>query len=236
MNWFDDAKSHLKSCYPNEGCGVVINDTFVPIRNVSPRPRNSFTMDNAQLLEAQDVGELQAIVHSHPDASPHPSHADRMQAEGYGVPWYIASVSAQDVSEFVSFEPDGFVAPLLDREFAYGKLDCYALVRDYYSRELGIELPDFDRDVDHWWKDPSNTFDPFEQHWQEAGFVEVHRANIKVGDIILMQVFSTNQRINHCGVYIGDGVFMHHMEGKLSKRERYGGYWFEVTRKIVRKA
>ncbi len=34
---------------------------------------------------------------------------------------------------------------------------------------------------------------------------------------------------NHAGVYIGDGLMIHHMYGQLSHRVPYSGYWQERT-------
>lgn len=234
-NWMQAAKQHLKECYPNEGCGVVIGGVFYPLRNIADKPRLSFVMSAIDLADLQDAhGELQAVVHSHPDASPNPSDADRVMAEEFGVEWFIASVSAQDISDFVSFKPEGYEAPLIGRQFAYGTLDCYALVRDYYKRELGIALPDFDRGNNHWWKDKASDFDPFTEHFAEAGFKEVALRAAKPNDAILMQILSTKGRINHCGVYLGNNQFLHHLEGRLSRKDIYGGYWMECTLKIVR--
>lgn len=49
-----------------------------------------------------------------------------------------------------------------------------------------------------------------------------------------MQVRSKNGVPNHAAVYLGDGLMLHHMYGRLSSRDVYGGYWREVTRLVVR--
>ena len=236
MNWRDAAKAHMATCYPNEGCGVVINGEFIPLPNIHHEPHKAFVMSAEALAAAQDAGELQAIVHSHPDGSPHPSDADKLNAEEHGVAWFICSVSAQEVSEFVKYMPRGWEAPLVGRQFVYGSLDCCGLVRDYYQRELGIALPEFVRPPDGWWKDANSDANPFEEQFAAAGFVEVDRKAIQPNDVILMQILSANRRINHCGVYLGNNKMLHHMERKLSKPDVYGGYWLESTMKVVRRA
>lgn len=235
MNWQQAAKAHMSLSYPNEGCGVVINDQFIPLPNIHHEPHKAFAMDADALAALQDEGELQAIVHSHPDASPHPSDADKLNAEGHGVDWYICSVSAQECSEFIKHTPHGWEAPLVGRQFSYGTLDCCGLVRDYYKRELGVDLPDFVRPPDNWWKDRDSTANPFEEQFAAAGFVEVDRKAMQPNDVILMQIQSANRKINHCGVYLGYNKMLHHMERKLSKADVYGGYWMEVTMKVVRR-
>ncbi|CDH24888.1 putative phage minor tail protein (phage tail protein) (fragment) [Xenorhabdus bovienii str. kraussei Becker Underwood] len=46
-----------------------------------------------------------------------------------------------------------------------------------------------------------------------------------MGDVIIMQVQANEP--NHAGVYIGDGLMIHHMYGQLSNRVPYSGYWQE---------
>ena len=53
-------------------------------------------------------------------------------------------------------------------------------------------------------------------------------------DVILMQIRSQNGVPNHAAIYLGDGLILHHLHGRLSSRDIYGGYWQEVTRHILR--
>jgi hypothetical protein len=55
--------------------------------------------------------------------------------------------------------------------------------------------------------------------------------NLKVGDCFLMQVASPVP--NHAAVYLGDGLILHHLQGRLSSRDVYGGYWQKVTTHIL---
>jgi cell wall-associated NlpC family hydrolase len=48
-------------------------------------------------------------------------------------------------------------------------LDCYTLVRDWYRREAGIELPDFER-ADDWWNQGQ---DLYMQQFAQAGFSRI---------------------------------------------------------------
>jgi len=115
-------------------------------------------------------------------------------------------------------------------------------VRDFYARELAIELPDLER-VDDWWTKPE-VGELYLDNFEAAGFVRV-QGEPHYGDVLLMQYRS--ERTNHAGVYLGDAVLrtepdlpaipnamLHHAMPRLSERVLYAGYWQDITRMIVR--
>lgn len=63
------------------------------------------------------------------------------------------------------------------------------------------------------------------------GFFQI-KDEPKRGDIILMNIRSKVP--NHAAVYLGNGQMLHHLHGKLSRTEPYGGMWAERTIYIVR--
>lgn len=227
-----DIRDHAANEYPREACGLIAvikgRERYLPCRNIAESHNENFVLHPEDYTKAEDLGEVIAVVHSHPDAGNRPSEADRVQCAASGLPWYIVSVNAEgETSDIARYEPENYEAPLVGRQFAHGILDCYSLVRDYYAREVGLVLPDFKR-ADNWWNKGE---DLYMQHFAEAGFAPIKGA-VHLHDIIIMQVRSPVP--NHAGVYIGDGQMLHHMYGRLSTREIYGGYFQEVTRVIVR--
>lgn len=232
------AIQHAIECYPQESCGLIIVadgiEQYVPCVNKATTKSEHFIIAAEQYAEIEDMGTITAVVHSHPDAHQRPSEADQVSCELSGLPWYIFAIHKNDegvVSLFgeSSTEPRGYEAPLVGREFAFGVLDCYTLIKDYYHRELGIELPEAER-ADGWWNKGENLYI---DNYQQAGFESVNGTDLQIGDVILMQIRSKVP--NHAGVYIGDGLFLHHLYGRLSSRDIYGGYWRECTRIIVRR-
>ena len=117
---------------------------------------------------------------------------------------------------------------LVGREWSHGVLDCYALVRDWYQLERGVDLPNFAR-FDDWWKRGENLYI---ENFARAGFAPVDASDLQAGDCFLMQVASSVP--NHAAVYLGDGLILHHLQGRLSSRDVYGGYWQKVTTHILR--
>ena len=244
-------RAHAVAEYPRESCGLVVikdrGESYFPCRNTATG-NGHFVLAPEDYARAEDHGRIGAIVHSHPDYPATPSEADRVGCEASGLPWYIVSVEKSSDGEPVAgdlngYVPEGYVAPLIGRQFAHGVLDCYTLVRDWYLRERAIALPDFHRE-DDWWK---NGGDLYLAHYAEAGFRPLAAGEVLTyGDVILMQIRSP-QAPNHAGIYMGAAglkecpglhpvadAMLHHLYGRLSERVVYGGYWRESTRLIIR--
>lgn len=216
---------HLQSCAPKEGCGFIVGTDkgaiFVPSENVHPDSTNYAMVTNWH--EAEDKGEVLAFVHSHPNNNPEASPADIAQCEAHGVPWLIVALPSLTCSWVY---PTGFKTPLLGRPFVYGVFDCGTLIRDWYESEMGIVF-DLDCGEWEWWKDGKNHY---VDSLTEKGFyqLEPHETlNPKYGDVLLMQVASKVP--NHGGIYIGGGLFIHHMSKHASRRDLYLGMWQEKT-------
>jgi proteasome lid subunit RPN8/RPN11 len=243
-----DFKAHAVAEYPRECCGLAVvfkgRQIYVPCRNQAETPAEHFILHPEDYAAAEDRGEIIAVLHSHPNVPARASEGDRVSCEGSGLPWYIVSVMPSETEgqppeprEVNSIVPEGYEAPLVNRPFVHGILDCYSLCRDWYKREHGLVLPDFER-RDAWWNDGSSSL--YEQHFAEAGFEVVTRTikeNLDVlrpGDGILMQIDARNQVPNHAAIYLGDGLMLHHLYNRLSSRDVYGGPWLDYTRAIVR--
>jgi tail assembly protein K len=241
--------AHALDCYPAECCGLIIDEDYYPCDNVAVNPTEHFEIDPKDFAKAESIGEIQAIVHSHPDGGVLPSDLDKLQIELHGVPWVIVAVSKQDYGDkpaFGIYEPCGYRPPLLGRAYIHGVQDCYSLVRDYYSRELDINLPDFDRS-DAWWEDPNHA-PLYEQNFEKAGFVVVDKNQPQYGDVLLCRVGRTHH-VNHALIWLGDdgalksettpdcvgnALILHHPYGRQSVREIYGKGWADRTVLVVR--
>lgn len=213
---------HAAQVYPHECCGLIIRAgrqrRYIPCENTHDKPADCFRISAEAWADAEDTGEVLAVVHSHPDAGPHASAEDLKQCHESGLPWVIMSWPS---GEYTVTTPAD-TPPLLKRPFIHGSWDCYGLIRDWYKQERGIELPDFER-TDNWWTRGENLY---VRHYAEAGFYS-HAGELQPGDIILMQYKA--DEINHAGIYLGDGKMFHHMYGRLSEVVPYGGMWRDRT-------
>ncbi|WGS43997.1 C40 family peptidase [Burkholderia sp. JSH-S8] len=234
--------AHALAEYPRECCGLVVRsatgDSYVRCRNIAAAPTEQFTLAPEDYAVAEDAGEIIALAHSHPGASAQPSMADRAMCERSGIPaWIIVSLGVQGdgsigIDDWCEFGRSGYVAPLFGREYVHGVLDCYALVRDWYLAERGIVLPDFER-KDGWWDDGHSNL--YIAHYQDAGFLDMGPGvMLEAGDVLLMQIRSKNGVPNHSGVYLGDGMFLHHMYGRLSCRAVWGAMWRDCCTTVLR--
>jgi cell wall-associated NlpC family hydrolase len=107
--------------------------------------------------------------------------------------------------------------------------DCWTLVRDWYG-EHGIDLPDWDRPATHADFESQPLFDGF---WKDAGFYQLPEEEpLQFGDGLLMNIEGSG--LNHCGVYIGDQLVLHHLRGRLSSRDLYGGWLQNCTGRRLR--
>lgn len=244
-----DIIAHAKNSYPNECCGLIIGNCYHPCANIAKDPKNSFEIDPSDFVVLSALGEVQAIVHSHPNGEPLPSEADRVQMGLHGVPWVICgfgtSVTGDEYCQVKSHQPRPYSAPLIGRDYIHGVQDCYSLVRDYYWRECGIALSDYERDVD-WWENPDSA-NLYVENFIKEGFVQVPISDIKKHDAIICMVGRTYYP-NHALIYLGDGVLiseqapvvigsglvLHHPHGALSRREIFGESWQKRAVMVVR--
>jgi proteasome lid subunit RPN8/RPN11 len=221
---------HANNELPKECCGLVIirkgKQVYFPCANLGVGSDN-FILSPEDYSKADEEGDIVAVVHSHPNMSAKPSQADLVACEASGLPWFIVGLPDQ-VWEYI--EPSGYVAPLVGRVWSHGVLDCYSIIRDYYKMERGIDLLNFERS-DEWWKRGKNLY---LENFSKAGFREIKQDVMAASDVILMRINSTVP--NHGAIYLGDGVILHHVHGRLSTRDVFGGYWLKNTAGYLRYA
>jgi cell wall-associated NlpC family hydrolase len=226
-------RSHAKGVYPLECCGLIIKkgekQEVISCRNVAEKPRHSFVLPPADYAYAEDQGEILAVYHSHCEGSPEPTMADKAMAEANELPVITVSMCKQADGSFndtwTVYKPTGWKPDLIGRPFVYGVLDCFTLIRDYYSEKLNIRLPDIAYAPD-WSRRGQNLYT---DHLPANGFVLVP-APLQEHDLILMRLSA--QVPDHCAIYTGDGLMLHHPPEHLSGLHPYicaQGYYAKNT-------
>jgi proteasome lid subunit RPN8/RPN11 len=212
--------------YPNESCGAITPDGYVSLPNLSVVPRMAFDCRVACERLALD-GQLLAVVHSHPDGPEGPSSPDMRQQAAMDIPWGLVMTDGRRVNVPFFWGPGVPIPPLLQRPFRHGpsgsdgKGDCYALIKDWWKLERDIDLPEFPR-TDDWWKHKDHPEgNLYRDNFAAAGFVELPLAeglaDPQVGDVWLARIRSPVP--NHGGVYVGEGLTVHHVGGCLSTKD-----------------
>ena len=223
------AEAHARETFPVECCGLVVvvkgRERYWPCQNIATE-EDQFILDPADYAKADDAGEIVAVVHSHPNLHPKASMADLVAMEASGLPW---NIYALPLDQWAFYEPKGYEAPLVGREWCYGMLDCYSLARDWYHKEMGLLLSDYERKGE-WWNKGLNTF---VDNFKNEDFVALEpEAQPQWGDALLMQLQSPVP--SHVAIYIGDDLILHHMRDRLSSRDVLSGYYQKNTTHILR--
>lgn len=218
MAFLDEIVAHAESEMPKEACGLVVKagakHRVVRARNLHQDPTQQFSLDPDAWLEVGVDEAVIGIYHSHTKGSPEPSMTDLVSCEASRLPWHIVSVPG---GEYRYIEPKGFQAPYTERPYAMGVLDCYTVMRDWYLREWGLQLPEFDR------KPFIDGRNMYEDNYEPCGFVRLFDQPFQVGDMLLFQVGRST--LPHAGVCVTEKAILHHPQGRLSLVEAIDGFW-----------
>lgn len=124
--------------------------------------------------------------------------------------------------------------PYEGRQYTLNQSDCYRLVMDFYKREFGIELRDYKAGNE--WLFSLQVYEGrnlLMLNYERENFSQV--AAPMYGDPIFI-CSSDNRRFGpeHVGIYVGDGMMLHHYADRLSCVQPYSSFWKEKTVAILR--
>jgi proteasome lid subunit RPN8/RPN11 len=190
------------SCYPEEMCGFLTKDDFVPVQNCAEDKLNSFKISDVDT--AKWFSKAIAIVHSHTRELKKqevldlrtPSYADFENQKRTGKPWLIVGCESLTVTESLQF-PRTQNCKYEGRRFQWFINDCYNLVEDFYLFELGITLKE--RVVTEDYTQLRSMNNIFEQFISDYGFKEIPFEQLQENDLVLLD--SGGFVSNHLGIF-----------------------------------
>ena len=218
---------YAKKQEPREMCGFVVLEggekVFYPCPNIADDPENYFEIEHEEWIMTSEIGEIIAVVHSHPNGLPYLSTADRMcQIRCATAFWLVAD------NEILQFRP---VPALLGRNFINYHQDCSQLVLDAYMLAgLDFGKPKPPAGYDFEWFESGQSL--IEENLVRLGFEKLTEEPAQLGDVVLLKICSPVP--NHAGIYLGDQTMLHHSVGRLSARVPYDGAWLRSTHSIWR--
>lgn len=133
--------------------------------------------------------------------------------------YVYTAISSNNPNNSKSFLPDRYLEKIgyEDRVYIYGITDCFTLIRDYFRDNYNVYLPsNIDRSFGWWFMGR----DLYTDNFSNYGFFET-RDFIKKDDVLLFK-FDAGAP-SHSAIYMGDGMMLHHMLGRISCIEPYDG-------------
>ena len=224
-----DILIHVKTEYPKEACGLIViikgKERYIPCNNLAENAYDDFILDPKDYYKASKMGDIINVIHSLPDATATPSVLDQSACDAMGKNWWIVSYPEIEWRELTSAgkKPD-----LIGRNFAYGILDCYTLLQDYFKINCDLILRDYEHEWEFWEKGQHL----YTENFEKEGFIRVTDGSLQLHDIVLMNIRSNIT--NHAGIYLGNDKILHHLAGRLSCREMYGSYYRQYTTHTIR--
>lgn len=222
LEMWAEMKPLFAEAFPKEVVVAIHGDKWRQLANISQRPAYCFELHPSDVVELYD-NPPDLLLHSHPSppASAEPSDTDTEQQIKTGWNWGIVAVTGAAEGQVYNVAypecwGDGLpIQPLLGRSYCWGIRDCWTLCRDWY-RLNGYEIANTPRA-----RDPLSYAPGTPQHnqflyWPEKrGMKPVARHDRRPGDFAVFQFKSANIH-NHCGIYLGEGKYLHQLEDALS--------------------
>ena len=228
LSYVIDIKQHQKDFPGEEICGYLIEKSngeliYVRCNNIAEDKKNSFEISIEDSQCAREIGNVKALVHSHPSKK-HGSHMspwDRISQLNYRDDWIILN----NRGSLKTFPP---LTPFKGRKYEHNINDCATIVRDFFDfNGIKFHIPDHS---ERWWHEGKNLYI---DGYENAGFEKISKtSDIQYGDVFLINYASPVP--NHALIYVGNNKILHHQMDNISKVERLDRFHLRFTHSIYR--
>jgi proteasome lid subunit RPN8/RPN11 len=214
MKNIEEFKTYVLSKYPEEACGVIVEEVFYAKENIHPSPLDNFMFSQEDTVNLLDIDY--SIIHSHTANSfkvdPRtPSFEDMVGRENTQVPWGIVHCDGESVTDILYFGQVN-TEKLVGRDYISNVFDCFTLARDFFYKEFSIDIGLHPRPSD--WEEWNPHY--ISHNYSKTGFTE-QTGELEFGDILLFSISS--RQINHIGIYLEPDKFIHHLHSRKSSED-----------------
>lgn len=212
-------KEHALSLPEEEVAGLILSNGMV-IRciNRATDKMVHFIIASGDISKARKKGEIAAVYHSHVPGNygeDRFSENDEVIAEYFKVKAVLYSMKDD---KFYEYQPTGKPITYLNRPYIRNIMDEFDLIRDYYKKELNIEITELhNKNIEIFLK--------------ENGFVEV--GELKKHDILIIK-WQNNVNKRQMVLYVGNNKIIVHPEFETSRIADYNYGLKNWTEKIFR--
>lgn len=88
----EEIVEHAKEEFPNECCGLLVDNKIVRCKNVSNNKKELFEIDIREYLSASKIGTINAYYHSHTEGNEDFSIFDKLISYVHQLPVILYSV------------------------------------------------------------------------------------------------------------------------------------------------
>ena len=199
---------------PNECCGLVISDDsgkdqIFKCKNLSETPEETFSICTEDYVRASQLGKIIATYHSHVNGKDAFSEFDKFNSENHKLTYHLYCIQK---NSFLEYNPNQEFNSYVGRKFKIKDSDCFTLMRDFYNKELSININDYYRN-DNWKQEDKYIF---ENNYKSEGFSKVE-GEYKKYDCHLFKF--RGSAAEHIAVNLGNNLILHQPLNGFSRIE-----------------
>tara|TARA_Y100000004_G_C8862084_1_gene389527 strand:- start:221 stop:964 length:744 start_codon:yes stop_codon:yes gene_type:complete len=225
-------KSHALEKAPEECCGLIFDDgvkmNSFKCKNDAQNPLVNFSINPIDYLKCSYRGNIVATYHSHKNNDMF-SYLDKENSINHRLDYVMYNIKSNSFHHYDYKKNKIFY---LNIPFQVGKNDCFTLVRNYMKENLSVELPEeviraYKKGSEK--KDLQKSIDLIEKvslDYDERKFFKVkieNKSDLKENDIV---VLGLKGKPMHLGVFLGNGLILHHPRNKFATSEQVNEKFF----------
>ena len=139
-------KIHAEESKPHECGGIVVKNSFGLVakrcKNISSTPERHCLLSKDEIILKSEGSELVYFYHSHPSGKQNSfSWEDKYVSEKLKLKLILYCLKNET---FKIYEPKGWVAPFIGRNYRLGIFGDCELVEDYYQKYFNVHIEEFE--------------------------------------------------------------------------------------------